>query len=389
MSDLVLAAPLPRAAFRRHAIIAAMAFLTLVDLFAAQAILPSLARHYAVSPAAMGTAVNASTIGMAAACLAVAFLGHRIDRRRGIVLGLLLLAVPTSLLALAPDLASFAALRVVQGLCMATAFTLTLAHLGERCGAAEAAGAFAAYVTGNVASNLIGRLVSAGLADHLGLAANFLGFAALNLAGAALAAACIGPGEGAMPAMSGAWRGHLRDPVLRRCFAIGFCILFAFIGGFTYANFLLARPPFALSPMQIGFACLVFLPSIATTPLAGAAVARLGAPAVLLGGLGLAALALPLLLASSLAAVLLGLTLLAIGTFLAQATATGLVGRAAQGDRAAASGIYLASYFAGGIAGSALLGLAFEAFGWPGCVAGIGAALLLAGLAGLGLRPRG
>ena len=45
---------------------------------------------------------------------------------------------------------------------MSAAFTLTLAYLGERCSAGDAAGALAAYVTGNVASNLFGRLLSAG-----------------------------------------------------------------------------------------------------------------------------------------------------------------------------------------------------------------------------------
>src|SRR5215213_2482870 len=104
---------------------------------------------------------------------------------------------------------------------MAAAFTLTLAHLGERCSATAAAGAFAAYVTGNVASNLIGRLASAALADHLGLAGNFLGFAALNLAGAALVHATIDRAEPAaahaMPMPGGrgggaAWRRHLRHP---------------------------------------------------------------------------------------------------------------------------------------------------------------------------------
>ena len=69
---------------------------------------------------------------------------------------------------------------------MAAAFTLTLAYLGERCSMADAAGALAAYVTGNVASNLFGRLLSAAVADHLGLAANFYVFALLNLSGAAL-----------------------------------------------------------------------------------------------------------------------------------------------------------------------------------------------------------
>ena len=45
---------------------------------------------------------------------------------------------------------------------MATAFSLTLAYLGEAFTARAAAGAFAAYITGNVASNFIGRLISAG-----------------------------------------------------------------------------------------------------------------------------------------------------------------------------------------------------------------------------------
>ena len=56
----------------RNTAIALMALLTLVDLFATQAILPSLAAHYHVGAAAMGLAVNASTFGMAAGALAMA-----------------------------------------------------------------------------------------------------------------------------------------------------------------------------------------------------------------------------------------------------------------------------------------------------------------------------
>src|SRR5207244_10555928 len=111
---------------------------------------------------------------------------QRIDRRLGILISLALLSIPTALLAIAPDLTTFTVLRIAQGLCMASAFTLTLAYLGEECSAADAGGAFAAYITGNVASNLIGRLVSAAVADHLGLASNFYFFALLNLAGAVL-----------------------------------------------------------------------------------------------------------------------------------------------------------------------------------------------------------
>ena len=75
----------PSRVLLRTIVIGLTAFLTVVDLFATQAILPSLARAYKVTPAAMGIAVNASTMGMAAAGLVVALLAQRIDRRLGIL----------------------------------------------------------------------------------------------------------------------------------------------------------------------------------------------------------------------------------------------------------------------------------------------------------------
>jgi predicted MFS family arabinose efflux permease len=379
-----------RGVLLRTLVIGLIAFLTVVDLFATQAILPSLTRAYGVSPAAMGFAVNASTMGMAVAGLAVALFSRRIDRRRGILVSLALLAIPTALLAVAPGLASFTLLRIAQGLFMAAAFTLTLAHLGEQCSAADAGGAFAAYITGNVASNLVGRLMSAAATDHLGLSGNFLLFAALNLAGALLVFFTIGKAP-PMDATSGdrarpfaIWAEHLRNPALRASFAIGFCILFAFIGTFTYVNFVLVRPPYAVGPMALGFVYLVFLPSILTTPAAGSAVASLGTRPTLWGALALAGAGLPLLLLPSLPMVLAGLALVGIGTFFAQATATGFVGRAATSDRGAASGLYLACYFLGGLVGSVVLGQVFDRAGWPACLFGI--ALSLAAAAALTSR---
>lgn len=386
MSGVALRAHELGASLLRPAVTAAVAFLTLVDLFATQAVLPSLAARYGVSPAAMGTAVNASTFGMAVAALAVALLGARLDRRRGVAVALALLALPTALLAFAPDLATFAALRVAQGLCMATAFSLTLAHLGERCSAEDASGAFAAYVTGNVASNLFGRMAAAAVADRAGLDATFFAFAALNLLGAALAWQTLrGAKMGAMPAPMArvaAWRTHLADPRLRAAFAIGFCILFAFIGTFTYVNFVLVSPEYGLSPMALGSVYLVFLPSLIATPLAGRAVAALGLRRAFGAALLLAGAGLPLLLLGSLPALLAGLAIVAVGTFAAQAMATGFVGRVATMDKVAASGLYLASYFLGGLVGTAVLGRLFEAGGWGACVAGVGVAL--AGALGLG-----
>ena len=48
--------------------------------------------------------------------------------------------------------------------------------------------------------------------------------------------------------------------------------------------------------------------------------------------------------------------------------------------------MYLACYFLGGLAGSAVLGQLFDGVGWPACVAGIAVSLLLAALAATRLR---
>jgi MFS transporter, YNFM family, putative membrane transport protein len=379
---------------RRSAIIGLTAFLTVVDLFATQAILPSLAQHYQVTPAAMGFAVNASTMGMAIAGLAVAFFSQRIDRRLGILVSLCVLAIPTALLATAPDLTTFTILRVTQGLCMASAFTLTLAYLGEECSATDAGGAFAGYITGNVASNLIGRLISAGVVDHLGLAANFYFFAVLNVAGAVLVYFTIRSTMpialmGAAPsAPFAAWMQHLRNPPLRAAFGIGFCILFAFIGTFTYVNFVLVREPLSLGRMELGFVYFVFLPAIVSTPFAGQAVQRFGTQPTFWGALALAGIGLPLLLLPNLIAVIVGLMLVGVGTFFAQAAATGFVGHAATADRGSASGIYLACYFFGGLVGSAVLGQLFDHSGWTTCIVGIALSLVVAAFLAIKLRIR-
>jgi MFS transporter, YNFM family, putative membrane transport protein len=376
----------------RSFVIGLTAFLTVVDLFATQAILPSLAHAYGVSPAAMGLAVNASTIGMAIAGLAVALFSRRIARRGGVLISLALLSIPTSLLAIAPNLAVFTALRITQGLFMSTAFTLTLAYLAEQCSARASAGAFAAYITGNVASNLFGRLMSAAIADHLGLAANFYIFALLNLCGAVLVYFTLKrarPLAAARPARHSPFAAlgeHLANGPLRASFAIGFLILFTFIGTFTYVNFVLVRQPLGLSPMQLGFVYFVFLPAIVTTPLAGTVVRRLGTRPTFWGALSVAAIGLPLLLAANLPAVLTGLALIGAGTFFAQAAATGFVSRIATGDRGSASGIYLACYFLGGLVGSAVLGQVFDRLGWAACVGGLGISLALAGLLAFRLK---
>lgn len=359
----------------RAFIVGLIAFLTLIDLFGSQALLPTLVARYGVSPATMGFAVNSSTFGMAVAGLVVAFFARSINRKLCIWLSLALLSIPTLLLGFADDLATFAALRVAQGFFMATAFTLTLTYLSEVCTVTAASGAMAAYITGNVASNLFGRLAAAGLADRFGLAESFFAFAGLNLVGALLALWYLGvkdkprdPAAGPGHSILAAWADHFANPRLLASFAIGFIMLFAFVGTFTYVNIVLAAEPFALPQSLVGLVYFVFIPSLFTTPIAGGVARRYGARPVFQLSVLVAMAGLGLLLVPHLASVLLGLALIGAGLFFAQAAATGYVGRTARHSHAAANGLYLTSYYAGGLAGAALLGQVFVAAGWPSVV---------------------
>ncbi|MEL7349068.1 MAG: MFS transporter, partial [Pseudomonadota bacterium] len=317
--------------------------------------------------------------------LTVAWFSDRIDRRLGIWVSLVVLAVPTALLAVVDDLVLFTVLRVIQGACMATAFTLTMTFLSEECDLTAAAGAMAAYVSGNVASNLFGRLMASEVAAGIGVFDTFYVFAALNLVGALLAILVIGVRSAQPPARSGppleAWRRHMANPPLRAAFGLGFLILFVFVGVFTYVNFELVGPVYGLAPVDLGLVYLVFLPSLITTPMAGDLVARFGPQRLFMGAAALSLAAIAATLPGNLMATLLGLAVLAAATFQMQAAATAFVGRVAEGNRAAANGLYLTAYYLGGLMGALVVGLVYEAGGWTGAALVI--ALALAGAAAL------
>jgi predicted MFS family arabinose efflux permease len=148
------------------------------------------------------------------------------------------------------------------------------------------------------------------------------------------------------------------------------------------------NPPHMLSMTALGLVFLVFLPSMVTTPAAGTVTRRLGPGIASVGSLAIALVGLLLLLLPDLVAVIVGMTLVGIGTFFAQAVATGHVGRIAEGDKAAASGLYLSAYYCGGLAGAALIGQLFDGFGWTAAVAGVFGALGLAAILGIGLKAK-
>ncbi|MEM8592438.1 MAG: MFS transporter, partial [Pseudomonadota bacterium] len=160
------------------------------------------------------------------------------------------------------------------------------------------------------------------------------------------------------------WKDHLVNRRLLSMFVIGFILLFVFVAVFTYAGFRLTSDTFGFEGDRLGLVYLVFAPAILTTPAAAKAARSLGSGLAFRLGILAALLGLALLLTPSLLAFLLGLTLVAAGAFFAQSVATASVGRTVTHDQAAANGLYLACYYAGGISGAFVVGQIFTLAGW-------------------------
>jgi YNFM family putative membrane transporter len=371
-------------------IMALASFFTLVDLFGPQAIVPVLTNAFATSPGRMGIIVNAATLGMAVTGIATACVADRFERKRVMVTALLLLALPTMLVAFADNLYAFAALRIAQGSFMCVGFMVAIAYIAEEwgpCGTAPVV--MSAYVTGNVAANMLGRMITGAAAQFANWHVAFLTMAALNLSGAVLLYAVlprsrhfnrVAPKSSIFTSM----QLHLADPRLNAACLVGFLILFGFIGMFTYVNFRLSRPPFDLSPTTLGLLYAVFVVSLVATPVAGLTIKRFGHRLALMAGSGISVAGAIMTLSDALPIVMTGLALVGGGTFFCQAVATGFTGHIAKHAKAAASGLYLTAYYAGGIVGATSLAAVYGFWGWSGCVAVIaGCFVLMGAVAGL------
>lgn len=365
-------------------IMACASFFTLMNLFGPQAIVPVIAVGFNASPEQMGISLNAAVAGMAVGGPICAIFGDRFDFRLLIVGTIALLAVPTLLLGLSYSLSQFTALRVAQGIFMSASFTISIAYIAEQWGASGSAPAvMAAYVTGNIAAQILGRMTLGMVAVYWRPA--LVLFAVATFMGACLLWRLLPPASSTVRSRTGgglaAIGWHLRDPALRATFAVGFFILFAFIGMFTYVNFHLANA-FGLSSAMVGLLYGVFGLALFSTPMAGVIVRRFNHRAALILGASVSICGTLLTLPKSLLLCLMGLALAAAGLFFLQAVATDFTGHKAKRFKAAASGLYLCAYYTGGMVGAAVIGYTFDNWGWPTCVALLSAGCMAIGCIG-------
>ena len=359
---------------RRNASVAAAGFCTFVNLYAPQALLPTLADAFQASVAQAGLTITASLIAVALVAPFVGGVSDALGRRKLIVSASLALVVPTALAGLAPTLDLLILCRFAQGLLLPFIFAITVAYIGDECPGPAGVRATGIYAIGTIIGGFSGRFISGWVAEFLGWRWSFLVLAAITLVTALLVAALL-PKEQRFRPVRG-WRGTLAGfaeqmrnrQVLATC-GVGFAVLFSIVAAFTYANLLLAAPPYNLGPAQLGTIFLVYLLGAVATPLASRLIVQMGRrrTALLSGAMAIAGLLLTL--SAPLPLIVIGLALLAIGVFNEQTVSIGYVAIAGERARSTAVGLYVTCYYIGGSLGGIAPAWIWSHMGWPGCVA--------------------
>jgi len=369
---------------RRIAVLLA-GFCAFINLYMPQALLPSLAREFAVGAAEISTIITASTLAIALTAPFTGALADVVGRKRVMTVAMIGVVVPTVMVALAGSVPALIFWRFVQGLLLPPIFVVIVAYIGDEWPPVEVPGIVGLYVAGSSFGGFCGRFVTGIVADLAGWRGAFIAVAAMTLASAGAVVRLL-PRERKFvrsPGLAASLRQmlrHLRNPQLVATYAVGFGVLFNFMATFTYVSFHLAAPPYRFSPTLLGAIFATYLVGTAATTLAGRAVRRFGRRALMLGSLGVWAGGALLTLAPPLPAIIAGLTLCAGCGMLCQAISTGIVTASAHEGRSSAVGLYVTSFYVGGAAGALLPGLTWNAGGWPAAVAMVVAMLAIMAL---------
>ncbi len=345
---------------------------TFLNVYCTQPLLPYFQQVFNASEFAVSLTVSVVTLAVAITAPFVGLFAETIGRKRVIVPALFCMAVATLFAATASSLPMLIFWRFVQGLFVPGVIAVIIAYINEEF-PGRVGVVMSAYVSGTIFGGFLGRFLTGLIVTHLNWRAAFLTLGIINLLGALAVRQWLPLEVNFVPAkhfyrsLEHTWE-HMKNSRLLAVCGMGFTILFALVGTFTYVNFHLARPPFNLGPAGLGSIFFVYLLGCIVTPLSGRFLDHYSSLRMALLSVGTTLIGLALTLASSLTLVIGGLALVAAGIFMSQSSATMLTGRVTERARSAAAGLYVTFYYAGGSVGTTTAAWFWMKGGWPACV---------------------
>ncbi|MGA0533551.1 MFS transporter [Hansschlegelia sp. KR7-227] len=387
-------------AYRRGSLALFLAgFATFSLVYCVQPLLPGFAKEFQVSPADSALAMSVTTASLAVAILCAGALSESAGRRGLMFASMCAAALANTVVAFTPSWHGLLVARAIEGAALGGVPAVAMAYLAEEVDPKGLGSAMGLYVGGTALGAMLGRLGVGAMSELTTWRIAMASMGGLGLLAAIGFVLLLPPSRHFVrtPGFSlshhrDAWLGHLRGGRLPLLFLIGFLSLGVFVSAFNFIGFRLSEAPYGLNHMEISLIFGVYVLGVVASSTAGAMSDRFGRAPILVAGFAISFVGLALTLAAPLAVIIGGVICVTVGFFVAHSTASGWVGRAAEGSKGHAASLYLLAYYLGSSVAGWAGGWFYGVGGWTAVVAFDTALLVLALVAALRLgaseRPR-
>jgi YNFM family putative membrane transporter len=359
-------------------------FATFALLYCVQPLMPVLSKAFGVSAAQASLSLSLTTGLLAPAMILAGAISEARGRKQMMVASLVASSALTVGCAVMSQWKAFLLMRALCGLTFAGLPAISMAYLSEEVHPSSIGLAMGLMIGGNGLGGMLGRLVTALIADAFGWRAAIGSIGILGLVATAIFWRTLPDSRHfhSRPANLGnmlrTFGQQLREPKLSTLFAIGFLVMGAFVTTYNYVSYHLLDAPYSLSQAAVGFIFVVYLVGIFASAFIGSRADRVGRgrmlmlmTMVMLSGVALMAMRpLPL--------VVLGIATVTFGFFGGHSVASSWVGLRASSAKAYAAALYLFCYYTGASVAGAFGGVMWDHWRWTGVELFIAIMLLIA-----------
>lgn len=349
-----------------------------------QPLLPLLARYFSVSASSSSLVISLSTMSLAVCMLLTAALAETLGRKTLMLWALGLAGITTLACAVAPNWNSLLVLRVILGIALSGLPAIAMAYINEEFHKSAVPSAMGLYIAGTVLGGMVGRVLSALLAELGGWQTAVASIGFFSCIAWGLFFWLLPPSRNFKAhALNPVYLlqnflRHLAHPTLRKLFMQGFLLMGCFVALFNYVGFRLEAPPFSLPVGMVSAIFLVYTGGMFSAGMAGRISQFFGIRKGLLLSIGLMLLGVLLCAIPNLVVLVIGMCLFTLAFFAAHSMVSSLVGMNAKTAKAQASALYLCFYYLGSSLIGYTAGYLWQHSGWLALLAMLAGLLVVA-----------
>ncbi|MFW0184413.1 MFS transporter [Rothia sp. CCM 9418] len=346
---------------------------TFAQLYAPQAILPSIATDLNITPSSAALTISAATLGLALFAMVWAYIADIHGKSKAMFIAISIATVLGLISPWVHDFTILLTLRFAEGAALAGIAGVAIAFITEETNPLHAATASGLYIAGNTLGGLAGRLFAGPLTQWTGDWR--IAITAVSLLGAITALIFIIslpkarrftpiPRKGSFSNTLKQAKKHLKNPAMLALYLYAFTMMGTFVTIYNYVGFLLKAPPYLFSEIALSALFLSYLLGTISSSISARFSTRWGNLNVMIGSTALLILGIALTMITNVTAIIIGVLLLTFGFFCGHSIASGWTGLRATTGKAQATALYNLAYYAGSAVIGWGSGLIYNTSGW-------------------------